>query len=211
MQKDIKIAVIGGTGKVGKYLVKQLINQGFKIKLLIRNPEKFELTNSLIEIIPGNVIDYESVYKLIEGCNAVISTLGQTKNEKPVFSLAVKNIIKAMSTVNISRYIVITGLTLDTPFDKKSIRTRLLSKMIRLLFKAIIIDKQKEYSLLSGSNLDWTIVRLPFIEQVESDELINISLTDCPGKKISATSLANFLIKQLESVEFIRKCPFISN
>jgi len=41
MQQNIKIAVLGGTGKAGKYLVKQLRKQGFQIKLLLRNPEKF--------------------------------------------------------------------------------------------------------------------------------------------------------------------------
>ena len=45
MEKYNKIAVIGGTGKAGKYLVKQLVNQGFKIKVLLRNPDKLELSN----------------------------------------------------------------------------------------------------------------------------------------------------------------------
>jgi uncharacterized protein YbjT (DUF2867 family) len=51
MEQFIKIAVIGGTGKAGKYLVKKLINRGFKIKVLLRNPGKLEVTSHLVKKI----------------------------------------------------------------------------------------------------------------------------------------------------------------
>lgn len=211
MEKYNKIAVIGGTGKAGKYLLNQLVSQGFKVKILLRNPDKTELNSPLVEKITGNVLIYESVFSLVQDCDAVISTLGQTKGESPVFNQSARNIIQAMNSLNISRYIVITGLTIDTPFDKKSFRTRLLSKIMKISFPAIIADKQKEYSLLSESNLDWTIVRLPLIEQTNSKGTVKQSLTDCPGKKISATDLACFLIDQLADDQYIRKSPFIAN
>jgi len=211
METNSKIAIIGGTGKAGKYLVKQLISQGYKLKVLLRNPDKLEFNSPLIEKVKGDVADYETVYSLVDGCNAVISTLGQTKGEKPVHSLASSNIIKAMNSLNINRYIVITGLTIDTPFDKKRCKTKLLSGIMRLSFPTVIADKQKEYSIISESTLHWTIVRLPRIEQTEASGAIKSSLTDCPGKKISSTDLACFLIKQLSDETFFKKSPFISN
>lgn len=211
MEKFLKIAIIGGTGKAGKYLVKQLVNQGFKMKVLLRNPNKLESTNLLIEKVSGDVRNFESVNSLIEGCSAVISTLGHTKGESPVFSLATDNVIKAMNAQNIKRYIMITGIALNTQHDNKKFRTKFLSKIMTLSYPAIIADKQKEYSKLVESNLDWTLIRIPLIEQTESSGKIKISLSDCPGKKISSTDLANFLISQLSDDSFIRKSPFIAN
>lgn len=211
MSQHKKIAVIGGTGKSGKYLVKQLLEQGFKIKLLLRNPDKFEISGPLVEKIAGDVRNLSSLNSLLEGCDAVISTLGQTKGESPVFSQAAANIIEAMNTQNIRRYIVITGMTLDTEHDKKGFSTRLQSIIMKMIFPAIIADKRKEYLLLTQSNLDWTVVRLPFIELTESSGEIKTSLTDCPGKKISSTDLAGFLISQLSDDSYIRKSPFIAN
>ena len=211
MEQLVKIAVIGGTGKAGKYLVNQLVSQGFKIKVLLRNPDKFEITSTLVEKVIGDVRNYESVYSLIEGCSSVISTLGQTKGENPIFSQATSNIIKVMNALNVKRYIMITGLTLNTVYDRKSFKTKLLSKFMKISFPAIVADKQKEYLILSASNLDWTVIRLPLIEQTESSGTIKISLTDCPGKKISSTDLAIFLINQLSDGSYIRKSPFISN
>jgi len=211
MEKTYTIAVIGGTGKAGQYLVRELIKQGYKIKMLVRNPEKFETYSPGIEIIQGNVRDAKSVYSLITGCSAVISTLGQTKEESPVFSVAARNIINAMNSLNVQRYLVVTGLTLDIPHDKKGFGTKFQSKMMKIFFPSIIADKQKEFEIISKSNLDWVVVRLPFIELTGSTGEIKISLTDCPGKKISSTDLANFLINQLTDKQFIRKAPFIAS
>ena len=105
MEQNIKIAIIGGTGKAGRFLVKELVNQGFKIKVLTRNPDKLDITHDQIEKINGDVTNYESVYSLLQGCTSVVSTLGQSKGNNPVFSVAAKNIVMAMNQLHIKRYI----------------------------------------------------------------------------------------------------------
>jgi len=210
MNQNIKIAVIGGTGKAGKYLLKQLVNKGLKIKALVREPQKLE-GNNLIEKIIGDVQNYESVYNLITGCNVVVSTLGQTKGEDPIFSLGGRNIVKAMEVLQIRRYIVLTGLTLDTQFDNKGFQTKMKSFVMSLLFRKIILDKQAEYTILQNSNLDWTIVRVPFIELTDSQKTVETSLDDCKGPSISSTDLAEFLIDQIWNEDYLRKAPFIWN
>lgn len=210
MNKNVTIAVLGGTGKAGTYLIKQLVAEGFKIRVLTRNPEKIE-ENIFVEKVIGNATDYKSVYALINGCNVVISTLGQTKGEDPVFSVAANNIVKVMETLQLKRYIVLTGLTLDTQFDNKGFQTMMKSMVMKLLFRKIITDKQNEYKILKSSNLNWTIVRVPFIELTNSQRAIQTSLTDCKGSSISSTDLAKFLIDQINDERFVREAPFIWN
>ena len=86
-----KIAVIGGTGKAGKYLINQLINQGYHIKALTRNPEKLRHDSSLIEKVTGDARNFETVFTLLQGCDAVISTIGPSKNEPDTCSIATGN------------------------------------------------------------------------------------------------------------------------
>jgi len=210
MDQNIKIAVIGGTGKAGKYLLKQIAGQGLKIKALVRDARKLE-ENNVIEKVIGDVRNYESVYNLLKGCDVVISTLGQTKGEDPVFSLAAKNIVRAMEALQVKRYIVLTGLTLETQSDKKGFQTKMKSLLMRFLFRKIILDKQAEYRILQDSELNWTIVRVPFIELTDSQKNIEASLDDCRGSGISSTDLAKFLTEQVWDEEFIRKAPFIWN
>ncbi len=213
MNQNIKVAVIGGTGKSGKYLVKQLLNQGFQIKVLLRNPDNFQIESPLVKIVKGNVSNYSSVLYLVEGCQAVISTLGLglPTSEPTIFSQSTSNIIQAMNECKVHRYIVTTGLNVDTPFDKKSAQTALATDWMRKTYPVSTANKQLEYEMLTNSNVDWTLVRLPLIEQTDLRSQVSVSLEDCLGEKISTTDLAHFLVQQLFNDNYVRKSPFIAS
>jgi len=213
MNLNLKIAVLGGTGKAGKYLVEQLLTQSIPFKILVRNPEKFKMDSPLVEIVYGNAQDYEQIYDLVEGCQAIISTLGlgQPPSEPNLFSRATTHIIRAMHAHQISRYILITGLNVNTPFDRKGFKTQYATDWMYTHFPKSTQDKQLEYEILAASTLNWTLVRLPLIEQTDERRGIQVSLDDCPGDKISATDLAHFLIEQLSTDIYIRQAPFIAN
>lgn len=210
----IKVALIGGTGKAGRYLLKQLISEDYSISVLIRNPEKFQISHPAIDkIIVGDVLQSGCIESLIEGCKAVISTLGLglPPSEPTIFSRATSNIIKAMEKAAIRRYILVTGLNVDTPTDKKGPITKFATEWMYKNYPKSTDDKQLEYHLLSESNLDWTLVRLPLIEETDAQNEINVSISDCSGERISATSLAIFVARQLESTVYIKQAPFIAN
>ncbi len=203
--------MIGGTGKSGRYLVQQLLSQAFSIKMLLRNPETFQIKSPLIEIVQGDARNFNSVRSLIEGCQAVISTLGQPKGEPTIFSQATTNVIRSMNECGIKRYILITGLNVDTSLDKKNAKTAFATEWMKNNYPLTTADKQIEFELLMESDIDWTLVRLPLIELTEKKTEWKVSLEDCPGEKISATDLADFLIGQLSDETYIRKAPFIAN
>ena len=211
MQHKLKVAVIGGTGKSGKYLVQQLVSQAIPFKMLLRDPDKFTIKSPYIEVIQGDARDYKAVRSLIEGCQAVISTLGQPKGEMPIFSQATTNVIRSMKECRIQRYILITGLNVDTPFDKKGTKTAFATEWMKTNYSQTTADKQTEWAVLSESDVDWTLVRLPLIELTDKTSKIEVSLEDCPGEKISAVDLANFLIEQLSEDRYFKKSPFIAN
>jgi len=211
MQTNINIAVIGGTGKSGKYLFKSLLSKGFNHKLLLRNPGVFTETSHLTKVVSGDVRNYEAVETLLQGCHAVISMLGQPKGEPPIFSAATKNIIQAMHQHNIKRYIVTTGLSVNAAGDAKSPTAVFGTDWMYKNYPATTHDKQLELEELVKSNIDWTLVRLPLIAQTDNNAAIAVNLTDCPGDSISATSLANFVIQQVFDDTYIKKAPFIAN
>jgi putative NADH-flavin reductase len=211
MKHPEKIAVLGGTGKAGQYLIKQLLSQGYTVKALARNPEKIEQAGPLIEVLQGNARDYESVHNLLSGCDAVISTLGPSGKDTDTCSMAVGHIIKTMHELKIPRYIEVSGLGIDTPGDNKGFQTRLIVSILKWFFPAVIEDRQKCYRMLEESSIQWTIVRCPMIKLTDSASHIKTSLLDSPGRKISAGGLAEFLVNQLNQDQFVRKAPFISN
>ncbi|MNV00577.1 NmrA-like family protein [compost metagenome] len=209
--KQFKIAVIGGTGKSGTYLVQELLNRRIPIKLLLRPTSPFETTNPLVDIVRGDARNIQSVSLLLEGCDAVISTLSQPVGEESIFSDATRNILQAMKEKGISRYIVVAGLNVDAIGDHKNEKVRFATDWMYQNYPKTTKDRQVEYELLSGSEVDWTLVRLPMIIQTEKRFPMQVSLTDCPGENISATDLAHFLVDQLSNEEYVQKSPFIAN
>ena len=168
MKQKIKIAVLGGGGRTGKYLVNNLIDRYFQIKLLLRKPEEFQIKSSLIEIIKGDATDPEAICNLVQGCQAVISTVGQRPGEPLVASQVIPNVLEAMDKFGLKRFISLAGLNVDTPFDRKSAETRMATEWMKANFPEIHDDRQKLYTILSESYLDWTLIRVPFIEFIDA-------------------------------------------
>lgn len=210
MKNISKVAVLGGGGRTGNYLVNQLLKKGFSVKLLLRNPEKFEIQNSKIEIIKGDALDFESIKVLLKESEAVLSTIGQRKDEPLVASTVTKNVLKAMKEYNINRYVLLAGLNIDTPFDKKSSKTIMATDWMKANFPIIQEDRQKAYVLLEESDVNWTQVRVPFIEFSNDSSEIAVNVEDCLGDKISAFDIAVFMTKEMVESNYSRQSPFIS-
>lgn len=211
MKQDLKIAVLGAGGRTGGYIVTHLLNRGYSLKILLRNPTNFQPHSPLVKIVKGDAIEEETVHSLLEGCEAVISAVGQRPHEPLVASKATLNILNAMRKLNIMRYISIAGLNVDTPFDKKGVDTRTATQWMKLNFPTFHEDRQKSYSILSTSDMNWTLVRVPFIKFGAEKGNLVVSLEDCPGKEIAADDIANFVVEQLSDHTYFKKAPFISN
>jgi uncharacterized protein YbjT (DUF2867 family) len=210
METIQKIAVIGGAGRTGSYVVNQLIQKGFYLKLLLRHPEDFTIQSPLIQIVEGNVLDRDIVNVLIKDCQAVLTTVGQRKGEPLVASQATRNVLNAIGDKPV-RYVALAGLNVDTPFDKKGEETVKATEWMKATFPAIHEDRQRSYSILSESDVAWTLVRVPFIEFNGEQQGVKVGLLDSPGPKIEAADIAAFMIGQLGDDTYIRKAPFIAN
>jgi putative NADH-flavin reductase len=206
-----EIAVLGGTGKAGKYVVEELIRQGYPVKMLVRNPDISGLKNPIIELVKGNARNYEAIQRLLTGCSAVVSTLGNSRIETDTCSTAIEHIIRLTEKMNIKRYIEVAGLGIDTPSDKKGFRTRLIVKLIKTFFPKPLQDRQKGYVMLYGSKLNWTIIRCPSIEMTSERRSLKVSIDDSPGTRVSAADLADFIVRQLTVDQYVRKCPFVAS
>ncbi|MCK5443696.1 MAG: NAD(P)H-binding protein [Maribacter sp.] len=211
MKQHTKIAILGGGGRTGKFLVTQLIDQGYRLKLLLRNPEQFTIHSPLIEVLKGDAVDSEAIHALLEGCEAVMSTVGQRKGEPLVSSQATTHLLQSMTIYGIRRYIVVAGLNLDTPFDKKSEKTRMATEWMKANYPIVHADRKKAYSILSASAVDWTVVRVPLIVYSDTKGELLVDLEDCKGDTISAAAIGAFLIEQLSDTTYFRKSPFIAN
>lgn len=211
METINKIAILGANGKAGKSLVNEALENGFQVKILTRNSTNMPITNENIETITGDARDFSSIQELLQGCGAVINAVGQPKNESYIFSTVTKHILKVMQEYKIKRYILISGGSLNVVGDQKGIINKMGAKLFKLFLPKMMQDKYKELQILQSSDVDWTVVRLPFVVEGNGIGTIKESLVNMPGIKIQNGDIAPFVIKQINSEVYVGKCPFISN
>ena len=72
----MKVAVFGGTGFVGSYLIESLEKNNYDVITLVRPNSKDKLDNSNAKIVYGCIKDKESIKKTIQSCDIVIYNIG---------------------------------------------------------------------------------------------------------------------------------------
>ncbi len=210
MNNKPKVAILGGSGRTGKYVIAKLLQQEIPLQILLRSPERSIVKSPLIEYMYGDAIDIKTISKLLHGCHAVISTIGQRQNEPLVAARATTNIIDQMDVHQIRRYIFLAGLNIDTPQDRKSVQTEAATTWMKTNFPDIQQDRQNAYSILARSNVEWTMVRVPMIDFSKATGNIKVSLYDCPGTSINAGDIAEFMVDQLHDEQYFKQSPFIA-
>ena len=212
MGKPYKIAIIGGTGKVGRHIAITAIKKGFQVRMLVRNPDRFMYRDDNLEIVEGQIQDIDTIRKLLNDCKIVINTFGQPIKEVPMYSNTTKNILEIMKELKISRYIGVSGGSLTINSDKKSILNRFGSKMFEIFFTQMMADKEQEWEILiKNKQIEWTLIRLPFVKESLKTNFIKENLTNMPGTKISNQDVARFIIDHLDNAKYVHKAPFISH
>ncbi len=142
MDSSYKIAIIGGTGRVGKHLAKHAIQQGYYVRMLARNPEKLSYKNEKMDIVKGQIQDINTIRELFKDCNIVINTFGQPAKDDPIYSKVTTTILDVMQDLNINRYIGVSGGSLTIDGDKKSLLNRVGAKLFEVLFPKMMEDKK---------------------------------------------------------------------
>ncbi|MBB4826310.1 putative NADH-flavin reductase [Sporosarcina luteola] len=204
------IAIIGGTGKVGKYIAETALEKGYTVRMLVRNPDRVHMKKEGMELIVGDALNAGAIEETIRNSNVVINTFGQPAKAEPYYSQVTLQILSCMKEQGIRRYIGVTGGSLTIEGDRKNLMNRMGAKLFEVCFTKMILDKQLEHDFLQQSDLDWTLIRLPFVVEGPEKGHIRENLRDMPGNKITNGDIARFLIEQINVKTYYRQTPFIA-
>jgi uncharacterized protein YbjT (DUF2867 family) len=138
------ILVIGASGFVGGYLSRQLLAGGYKVRCLVRNPDKVQtLADSGCEIVKGDISDASLVQLALQSMDAVyisIHTLapqhaGTAERDFMDIELnGLQNIVDGCKLQNVHRLIYVTSLGISA--DSKDAWTRGRWKTQQFLFSS---------------------------------------------------------------------------
>lgn len=214
-RQHVTIALLGATGMAGGFILQEALAQGYDVRALARTPQKLQRFEDQITIIKGDALDPASIETLLQGSDVVISALGPVKADgdaaKMINTRVTELILQVMPKHNITRYIAVSGAAVVMPGDDRSFTGWLIRQMAAITLYDALQDKQAEYELLADSSVQWTLVRCPLIEPESSQQIPRASLETPTSFTLRAGELAQFVIAQIGSGEFIRKGPFLES
>ena len=77
MGRHLRVAIIGGTGFVGRHLTDGLLEAGHSVSLLVRPGSESKLRHpEQVRVVQGGIADTDSIRQLIDGCDAVTYNVG---------------------------------------------------------------------------------------------------------------------------------------
>ena len=65
------VFMTGGTGRIGKHILQQLLALGYKVKVLVHNAEPEDVSSDNLEIVRGDILDRNTFADALEGCQFV--------------------------------------------------------------------------------------------------------------------------------------------
>lgn len=207
----MKLAVFGATGATGQQIVQQALEQGHSVIALARNPERLPIQHSSLQVVRGDVRDLPAVEETISGADAVLSCLGRRPfRDKDAVWRGTRNIIATMKKLGVRRLIV------ESAYGTGSSRT-LAGAGLRIITGTILKWAYREKEILepdiAASGLDWVIVRPPALRNgprtgaYRAGDDLRLGV----GAWINRADVADFMLRQLTSDEWLRKTPAISS
>lgn len=209
----MKIAIFGGTGRTGQYLVQHALADGYQVTVLARTPSKLGIQNAALTLVQGDVKNASAVEQTIQGAEAVISVLGPTNNV-PTFEVSqgMTNILAAMNKQGIHRLIISAGAGVGDPNDSPKLFNHVMNFLLKRMAKNVLADMSKVVELVRCSDLDWTVVRLPMLTDDPKTGNIKVGYVGKGmGPRIARADIAAFMLAQLNDKTYSRKSPAISN
>lgn len=211
----MKVLIFGATGVSGKLVTDKALAVGHDVTVYVRNPGKVSAAGPRLTIIEGELTDTVAIATAVTGQDAVVSLLGPAgKSTGMPYSSAMREIIRAMQRAGVRRLIATATPAAADPKDRFSLSFRLAIGMIKRFAGTAYEDLAAVGRVIRQSELEWTIVRLPWLTSKPSDRPVAAGYVGDPGIKLfflSRERLADFLIGQLTDRRWVRQAPVISN
>lgn len=158
------IVVTGASGYVGSHITHQLVQQGYKVRAMVRSRAKAEQEGRLqdipVEVVEGDVNDLTSLHRAFDSADAIIHTVaiaiekGDLTYEKINYEGTV-NVVDIAKSLGIQRLVNLSQLGADSKLPYRFLASK---------------GRAQEY--VASSGLDWTAFR-PSVIWGPEDEFAN--------------------------------------
>lgn len=204
----MNIVIFGATGGTGRHLVDQALAAGHHITALVRTPAALPVTHDRLRIVSGEVRDRDAVAGVLAGQDAVVSALGpHQRGPVSLCTEAIAAILPALARHEVRRLIVLSAYGAADSHHRD-----LYNRLLWLLQREKMLDKERMEALIRQSDTAWTIVRPaalsngPRTGRYRLGTALRLRVT----ATIARADLADALLRQLTDTTYLRQTPAIT-
>jgi len=209
------IAVFGASGNTGKPFTEMALKDGYEVKTLVRTPAKLGLQHPNLQVVQGDLTDSAKVEETIRGTDTVVSLIGASSGSpNDIKVIATRHIVTAMQKNNVKRFIRLGS----APFgvfaegDKLNFGRRLKASLAKTVMGTMVADERQSVRLTEQSDLDWTVVRAPFLNNEPPKGTYRVGhLGVDTGSSITRADVAAFVLDELKNAKYVKQMPLVSN
>lgn len=205
----MNITIFGATGGTGRALVDQALAVGHHVTALVRTPATLAVTHTQLCVLQGDIHDADQVAAAIVGQDAILSALGT--NQRGPVSLCtdgIAHILPAMTRYSVRRLIALSAYGAADSHDAD-----LYNRMLWLMQREKMLDKERMEALLRQSDVDWTIIRPPALGNGPRTGRyhLGVDLHMNITSRISRANVADCMLQQLAVATPVRQTLAITN
>ncbi|MCG2616874.1 NAD(P)H-binding protein [Terrimonas sp. NA20] len=216
----MRILLLGATGRTGRLLVKQALQRGHEVMVLVRNRSKIGITDPNLQVMQGHPADRACLDTAMKGCDAVISTLNISRyndfpwaplrTPKDFLSNVMSQVISLSDAHGIQRIIFTSAWGVGESVKDIPGWFRWLVRKSNLRYPYLDLYRTEE--LLRVTSLQWTAVRPTVLINAKKIRPAKVTMGDgqVPSLFISRASVASFMLDALEQNLYTGETPVIS-
>lgn len=213
----MRVTIFGASGAIGRHVLDASLEAHHTITALARDPAALSgIGGAHLRVIEGDIANGEDVAAAIAGSEAVISTVGPTSNtpdQVALFGAWAQHLVAGMQGHGVQRLVLLSGAAVEVPGYAKTLGDRIASAAVRLFARHVVTAKQREFEIVSASDLDWVAARPPGV--VDGPRTgryrAGMDLRLGPRSRVTRADLADFLVAQLTDDRWLRQAPFVSS
>jgi putative NADH-flavin reductase len=153
---DVKIAVIGSTGRTGRLVLEEGLRRGFAMTAFTRHPDALAGVRGLRSVVSGDGRNLEDMRRAVRGQDAIISIVASEGfGPTTVMSDVARSEVAAMREAGVRRLVVVSVSAIEGR------RPWILINLVRWILRKPYADFGRMERLVRSSGLQWTIVRPP--------------------------------------------------
>jgi putative NADH-flavin reductase len=208
----MRIALLGGSGRIGSHLLAWALRAGHDVTALARDPQSLAPADRLT-VINGQATDQRAVTATVADADAVLSALGPRGAVTPaLLASAARNIVSGMANSGARRLVCVSaaGAFIDRDPDTGPVVKILLSRVLDKPFG--FPDTRQMESVVIASGLDWTLVRPTRLVNTPATGQYRVRPDYPPpgGRTIARADVAQFIGTVVTEGTWIDACPALA-